>query len=71
MNVEVGGGGRKKTLELEDIEKHKNTIVTNKECKLQKKKKTKESHNPNKPKFKCSELAAQKKSSLLTCMVAV
>lgn len=51
MNVEVGGGGRKKTLELEDIEKHKNTIVTNKECKLQKKTKNKRKPQPKQTKI--------------------
>lgn len=36
----IGGRGeKKKTLELDDIEKNKNTIVTNKECRLQKQKK--------------------------------
>lgn len=36
----IGGRGEKnKTLELDDIEKNKNTIVTNKECRLQKQKK--------------------------------
>lgn len=40
MNVELGGRGeKKKTLELDDIEKNKNTIVTNKERRLQKQKK--------------------------------
>lgn len=47
MNVEVGGRGvQKKTLELEDIDKTEITIVTNKECRLQKQKATTQT-NPN------------------------
>lgn len=53
MNVEVGGeGGEKENSGVRAY--RKNTIVTDNECRLQKQ----ESHNPNKPKFKRSELAA-------------
>lgn len=47
------GGSREKTrtLELDDIEKNKNAIVTNTECRLQKQK----PQPPQKTKFKCSD----------------